>query len=81
MSTRFGCPVQGCRRAHRASMVMCMEHWNKVPAWLRTQIWGLFTKERGSPRHRASIAEAVALVNRAESKEQRAESKKLTTNA
>lgn len=81
MATRFGCPIRGCRRAHRASMVMCMDHWNQVPGWLRTQIRGLFTKERGSPRHRAAIAEAVAIVNKFESHESRVKSQKLTTNA
>jgi len=61
--SNFKCPIGGCRRFRKASQVMCRDHWYMVPAALRTNIWGLFTSERGSARHVAAIRRAIDHVN------------------
>jgi hypothetical protein len=65
MSTRLAptrvrvCAINGCGRRIAQSVVMCREHWLKVPQPLRVNI----LNARGLQQRATAIREAIRFVN------------------
>ena len=54
------CPIEGCTRRHKRTLLMCAPHWWKVSKETRTEVWDSY-KEDGvlSDRYRAARADAI----------------------
>lgn len=61
------CPKTGCVARVPDDQLACYPHWTALPASVRaavTQAWAR-GRGRGSAAHRAAVAHAVAVMNRA----------------
>jgi len=54
------CPIDPCPRSVPTEMLMCKEHWFKVPQDLRRQVWAVYKAgDRRALREINSVAIAV----------------------
>ena len=58
-SKYYPCAVPGCKRGRGLGKVGCKEHWFMVSRETRAKVWSLFRSQKGSPRHRRAVAQAV----------------------
>jgi hypothetical protein len=79
MANKHRCAAIGCARLVPDNMLMCSEHWFKVPKTLRDRVWRLY-KQRGygtpgaEELHRIACLDAVAALQRSTARDQECQS-------
>ena len=53
------CPAPDCTRTVIDNMLMCRNHWFRVPKGIRDEVWAAYREEPQSERHLAAIKAAV----------------------
>lgn len=64
----YGCKAVGCQQTIHAPLLMCSDHWRRVPSALRRQIWAAYHRvQRGDKAaletHRTAVQNAIDAVH------------------
>ena len=52
------CYATGCVRSVKPEMLMCRDHWYRVPVGLRGEVWRQYRRGTDTPEYRAAIDRA-----------------------
>lgn len=61
------CAAVGCQQRITVPLLMCVDHWRRVPAALRRQVWAAYQRRRTDPggydTHLQAVKAAVEAVH------------------